>query len=356
MKILKENNTIRLLMRREQVHKVCCNHQLLKNTSFTKMSTCPKAISWCAQDFSEEVLKTELFAMRFKTEEQSDAFLKAVTSAQKSLNENNVIGDKKKEKSPKKAASGERNQHAKLKTEPEKPPEVKSSGWGDKFKPKSGSWNCKNCYITNESKDNHCIACETPKNSSVPAKKDSEQTFSFGGVSPSNQPGFVFGQAKPTAAPVSGFGDAFKPKSGSWQCDTCYVSNDASKTHCVSCESPKDATVAKKEPSKGVNLDTPGLKFSFGIPSAASATGTATKPTSTFSFTPQPATGFSFGANQSETAREPFVFKPADSTPAKKSPGGDESKQNEFVFGSPQQHGFEFTPRYADLEKNKQNL
>lgn len=219
MKILKENNTIRLLMRREQVHKVCCNHQLLKNISFKKMPSNPKAVSWCAQDFSEEVLKTEMFAIRFKGEEQADAFVKAITSAQSSLDENNVLEDKPEIPVKKQ----ERNQHAKLKVEP-KSPEAKpdaspKSSWGDKFKPKSGSWNCKNCYINNEAKNNHCVACDSPKNDSVPKKDSPQQTFSFGGAA--GQSGFLFGVAQSAEQKQSsGFGDAFKPKEGN---DNCYL-------------------------------------------------------------------------------------------------------------------------------------
>lgn len=279
-----------------------------------------------------------MFAIRFKTEEQADAFLKAVTSAQNSLNDNNLLGEKPKQP--------ERNQHAKLKVEPVKSPDASpKSSWGDKFKPKSGSWSCKTCYISNEGKDNYCIACDTPKNDSV-SKKDSQQTFSFGGAA--GQAGFLFGATQPAqqATPTYGFGDAFKPKEGSWQCETCYVNNDSSKEYCISCESPKDANVSKKEQSKGVNLETPGLKFNFGIPSstASSQMGTAVKPAATFSFGSQPSTGFSFGTKPSETGKELFSFKPADVSQDKKSPV-EENEKDDFVFGSPQMHAFEFTPR-----------
>lgn len=149
--------------------------------NFKRMPNSPKAVSWYAQDFSEEILKPEMFVMRFKTDEQADEFLKAVTSAQDTLNDGNVIAEKIPEK------KAERNQHAKFKTDTEtkdvspKP----THGFGDKFKPKSGSWECKNCYINNEAKDNYCVACETPKNDSVPQKFASsgagaEKTFSFG--------------------------------------------------------------------------------------------------------------------------------------------------------------------------------
>lgn len=364
MKILKEDKIIRLLMRREQVLKVCCNHQLLKNMSFSKMRNNPKALNWCAQDFSEEILKTETFALRFKTEEQATEFLNALHSAQALLNDNNTLEDKVSEKIQ------ERNQHAKMKIETtEKPSDVtpKQSSWGERFKPKSGSWSCKTCYIVNEGKDNYCVACETPKNDNLPKKEASAAsgpTFTItvpsftsspnSSVTQSQSP-FKFGipQSADKVQPT-GFGDLFKPKEGSWSCKTCYVRNDTDKLYCVSCESPKDDTVPKKESNKGLNLTNSESSFTFGIPQT-----TNTSNTSNFSFGTKPAelsTGFVFGAATStnkETplnlASKPFNFTPPDQL-GKDLEKNNESKTKEanadkFIFGSPQKHTFEFTPR-----------
>ncbi|XP_044270326.1 E3 SUMO-protein ligase RanBP2 [Tribolium madens] len=358
-KLLKDITTIRLVMRRDQVLKVCCNHQLLKNMEFKFMANNPKALTWCAKDFSEGVLKPETLAIRFKTEELANSFLKAIQSAQESLDENNCVSNKT------------------LKTESP----VKPTGFGDKFKPAKGSWECKNCFVINDGKANYCVACETPKNDTVPKKSESDASgaaFSFGvGVSNS-------------------WGNAFKPKEGSWECKTCYIRNDADKTHCMSCESPKDDTIPKKEPEKGVNLDTGGLKFTFGVPKSVDkpATGwgdlfkpkegsweckncliqntsdvvycvacespkddTVPKkegpkginldtPNQKYTFgipSTQTQTGakatFTFGQSSISTEK-PFVFKPNVSTEKK-----DSSANEKFVFGSPQKHDFEFIPR-----------
>lgn len=127
----------------------------------------------------------------------------------------------------------------------------------------------------------------------------------------------------------STFGDKFKPKPGSWQCQACLINNDPDKTHCVACDTPKDDTVPKKEPSKGVNLDTPGLKFSFGIPpSVGSQTPqTPAKTPETLAVDPKPF-AFTWGAGsvENQTVLE-------------------EENKDKFVFGSPQKHSFEFTPR-----------
>lgn len=358
MKILKEATIVRLLMRREQIHKVCCNHQLLKNMNFTKMPNNRKALNWCAQDFSEEVLKTEMFALRFKTEEEMENFLSAVQAAQASLNDYNVLSDKSTEKKE------DRNQHAKLKVEPEKltvsPPN--KSSWGEKFKPKSGSWNCKTCYIINEGKDNYCVACETPKNDTLPKKDNgaSGPMFSFSIPSFTAKPDSSTEQPKTNVAfqtkesvqkETVGFGDAFKPKAGSWSCKTCYVRNDEEKLYCASCECPKDDTVPRKQPSGGINLTPSGATFKFGMPSTETASKTTDPPK--FSFgqqTTQPPTGFVFGAatlNKESpvnlTNKQSVFPEPSKKLNEEQEPK--DSSKEKFVFGLPQKHAFEFTPR-----------
>ncbi|XP_044766754.1 E3 SUMO-protein ligase RanBP2-like isoform X2 [Coccinella septempunctata] len=314
MKILKEEKLIRLLMRREQVHKVCCNHQLLKSMNFQYMPNNFKVLTWCAQDFSEEVLKSETFAIRFKTEEQATDFLKCILKAQGSLNEDNSLG--KQETKENKSST---------------PAPAPTQGFGDKFKPAKDSWECKTCYISNDAKANKCVACDTIRPSAnKPVAKEASGT-----------------QAKPSA----GWGDAFKPKAGSWECECCMVRNEATVLYCVSCESPKDSTVPKKESSggiKGVNLDTP-FKFNFGIGAGANSAGpTQPEPAklesaSTFKFgdqTAKPAFGSSTFSFQPPKLGSPqqIVAAPKDVTTTPKGVGS-------FVFGSPDDHQFEFKPR-----------
>lgn len=71
MKILRDpkDGTIRLLMRRDQVHKVCCNQRLTPNHELKALSTTDKAWSWVGKDFSEGELTDELLCVRFKTVE-----------------------------------------------------------------------------------------------------------------------------------------------------------------------------------------------------------------------------------------------------------------------------------------------
>lgn len=386
IKLLKDN-TVRVLMRREQVHKVCCNHQVLKNMEFKVMASNPKALTWCAKDFSEGVIKSETFAARFKTEELAKGFLKAVTTAQENMDENNCVVNKHVDK------------HMKADT-----PSKSVGGFGDKFKPAKGSWECKNCYVTNEGKANYCLACETPKNDAVPKKDDaSGSAFSFGVATPGLWGGafqpkagsweckscyirndadqkkcvscetpkegespvkdtsnkgvnldtgglkFSFGipttnQTPPQQKPTSNWGDAFKPKEGSWECKECYTRNNPDVLYCVSCDNPKDETVPKKQQTKAVNLDIGDQEFTFGMPT--SSTTSASRATFTFGQSSVlPSSGFSFGGRQNESEvnkseASSFAFKPAVSKVSEVS-----SPSEQFVFGSPQKHDFDFTPR-----------
>ncbi|XP_045463199.1 E3 SUMO-protein ligase RanBP2-like [Harmonia axyridis] len=382
MKVLKEEKLIRLLMRREQIHKVCCNHQLLKSMNFQYMPNQFKVLTWCAQDFAEEVLKAETFAIRFKTEEQATEFLKCILKAQESLNEDNSLGKKEDVKVKETTATlpsqgfGDKFKPAKdswsckvcyinndskttkciacdtVRPSVSTTEDVKvkdttaalpSQGFGDKFKPAIGTWTCKVCYIINESKTTKCIACDTarPSVGSMEAKLTP--------IAQAKQTSMAQAKQTPIAQtkPAAGWGDAFKPKVGSWECGCCMVRNDAAVLYCLSCESPKDGTIPKKESSggiTGVNLDTP-FKFSFGI--GAGATTANAQPeaaklesSSTFKFG-EPPVKPTFGSS-TFSFQPPKVAPSLQLTPAKDAAS---TTKNSFVFGSPEEHNFEFKPR-----------
>lgn len=119
--------------------------------------------------------------------------------------------------------------------------------------------------------------------------------------------------------------------------------NDSDKLYCASCETPKDDTVPKKDPSsskpKGVDLSTPGVSFSFGIPPSPSV-----KPSS-FSFTfssvdqPKPSANLDSPKTPADIAPAKFNFT---LEPDKDTKGEGDDK---FVFGSSNKNTFEFTPK-----------
>lgn len=224
-------NKVRLLMRREQVLKLCCNQLLAKDTKFNMLPKSNNAMSWFGQDYSENELQVEMFAIRFKTAEICTRFHNAILEAQK-----NMTGAAEKPNEPVK------------KTE-----KLPQKGFGDQFKPKAGSWTCEGCYVTNKESDKKCVACNTPKDKDAPAEESSQTAapksiFSFGNLgAAASKPISTTTSTKPADSTVKGFGDKFKPKPGSWSCSACYTSNTADTLYCVACEAPKDDTVPKKE-------------------------------------------------------------------------------------------------------------
>ena len=86
------------------------------------------------------------------------------------------------------------------------------------FAPPSGSWECDQCMVQNQAKDDKCVACTAPR----PSTSKTDTTLK------SMVPSF-----KPLAQ--------FAPPSGSWECDQCLVSNKPTDKMCVACSGPKVA-------------------------------------------------------------------------------------------------------------------
>lgn len=76
VKILRNRTTnkVRLLMRRDQVHKICANHLITSDMEITMMKNSDRALLWVANDFAEEVVRVEKFCMKFKTTEEASKF------------------------------------------------------------------------------------------------------------------------------------------------------------------------------------------------------------------------------------------------------------------------------------------
>ncbi|XP_072936249.1 E3 SUMO-protein ligase RanBP2 [Epargyreus clarus] len=334
---------VRLLMRREQIMKVCCNHSVTKEMVFQKMPNMDKAVTWCAKDFSDGELIAETFCLRFKTVQACDNFVSAVKSAQSKIKEESKsikeeqnaakvtqsgFGDKFKPKPGSWHCEAcytnnlENFEHCACCEQP-KPkgssnvskstiPVSYSFGFGDKFKPKPGSWECKSCMVRNEAGKEICSACNIPKDSSTQigdsklASKNPPMMFGIPGQTQS-----TLATTKDSTAPVaSGWGDQFKPKKGSWECNQCFVRNDEKVEVCSACNNPKNADTTTKTikynfgivnantntKNQVTNLfETPSTqKFNFGIPANQTAIvvsfGEQKATTSVFAITKQPTT------------------------------------------------------------------
>lgn len=92
LKILKNNDTnkVRLVMRREQVHKVCANHFLYDNMELKSKSD--KAVLWSANDFSDAVkVQVESLCARFKTVEDCDEFIRVFNENKQPCSQNTSL-------------------------------------------------------------------------------------------------------------------------------------------------------------------------------------------------------------------------------------------------------------------------
>ncbi|CAE1301352.1 RANBP2 [Acanthosepion pharaonis] len=191
----KKNNRCRLLMRREQVLKLCANHFITQDMKLTPMPASDKAWCWVAQDFADEELRFEKFTARFKTAEVAEQFQEAFEKCR------NLAPDIME--SP--GNSGK-------KAETTSSTEVATSGssslppLSEMFKPKKGSWECDSCYIVNDVSALQCIACASlkpgVKQADVPSSVPSKTIINTDCIT---QTGFKFDASSSAATKDSGF-------------------------------------------------------------------------------------------------------------------------------------------------------
>lgn len=256
VKILKHNTKgkVRLLMRREQVLKICANHYITTDMQLKPNAGSDKSWVWNAIDYADEEPKPEHLAIRFKTVDEASHFKTKFEEAQKIViqsPEKNVQQEKKEES-------------------------VNSKMLIAQFAIKEGEWECDVCCIRNKPTDVKCVACQTPNpnaaskpdgglpsdtksspfafkfgiDSSKPSSSAAFTGFgAFGPFGDSSKPSFTFGTSTSKPADTStssgfGFGFQFGLKSEQWDCGTCATKNQASAYSCASCKAPKGSTKA----------------------------------------------------------------------------------------------------------------
>ncbi|XP_047736845.1 nuclear pore complex protein Nup153 isoform X3 [Hyalella azteca] len=173
------------------------------------------------------------------------------------------------------------------------------TGFGERFKAATGSWECDSCLLRNESSSNKCIACESAK----PGSKISQAS------SASSIP-----STKLSVSTASDFGNAFKKAASDWECNTCLVVNKENVSQCVACQSAKPecsnaATSGSSSMAFGsASSSTTSVGFSFGVP-PASTTSSSLNPTFSFgsklssaSAVSSPSTNFNFGIAPSSSS------------------------------------------------------
>uniref|UniRef100_A0A8D0DEB6 E3 SUMO-protein ligase RanBP2 n=1 Tax=Sander lucioperca TaxID=283035 RepID=A0A8D0DEB6_SANLU len=292
VKILKHSakGKVRLLMRREQVLKICANHYINADMLLKPNAGSDKSWVWNAIDYADEAPKPEQLAIRFKTADEASLFKAKFEEAQGIVLKSTEKHDQqeKKEESLKGSeslAAGETKASLftfKFGTDSTKPiTSAFGSGFGAQFGKKPGQWDCDVCEVRNEVSADSCVSCKALKASTkttataqtAPAADVPDSSFLSDvgtgfGAQFSKKPGqwdcdvcevrneasadncVACGTRKPVAkstegAPVtsklpavSGFGADLPKKDGQWDCDACLVRNNASATECVSCRSP----------------------------------------------------------------------------------------------------------------------
>ena len=148
---------------------------------------------------------------------------------------------------------------------------VLKPSFGEKFKPPSDSWSCKECFVNNKESAIKCIACEAPKaGTSIP------KVSSASDLVPNPVPAFALPSASASATEISkpptntGFGDFFKKQENQWECSSCMIRNKDTLTKCAACETPKPGSKPEKTETKfsfGATPTTGG--FVFGIDKAS---------------------------------------------------------------------------------------
>ncbi|XP_041664537.1 nuclear pore complex protein Nup153 isoform X2 [Cheilinus undulatus] len=136
-----------------------------------------------------------------------------------------------------------------------------STGFGDLFKPLPG-WSCDVCLVQNKLSDTKCVCCAAPQPTSSSSKSTDSKPSTAASVGPESSSSST--TTSTTTTTTTGFGTMFSKPAGTWDCDTCLVSNKPDAVKCVACETAKPGT---------------GLKPSLTLPSAFSAVKTAPIPT-----------------------------------------------------------------------------
>ncbi|XP_025408768.1 E3 SUMO-protein ligase RanBP2-like isoform X2 [Sipha flava] len=197
MKILHNLNDgyYQLLMRRELIHKICCNQRLTADLELKPVSSSDKAMSWIGQDFSDGESKKELFAIRFKSAPQLTAFRDKFNEVKDKVHQINNISTFKDKVIEKKL-------NTELDTNVETLPKLNDLA---QFKPKPGSWTCDACYLSNDVSTVKCIACCTIKPGSVEETNENKSAsgFTFGQTSFSSM--FKFGDSALNSQPAIPF-------------------------------------------------------------------------------------------------------------------------------------------------------
>ncbi|KAM6291370.1 ranBP2-like and GRIP domain-containing protein 4 [Porphyrio hochstetteri] len=286
VKILKHkvSGKFRLLMRRDQVLKICANHYINPDMKLAPNAGSDKSFVWHALDYADELPKPEQLAIRFKTPEEAMLFKSKFEECQSilktlgsnvdaSVTQNSGTGSEtpnQDTKEPSRSGSETLNfgfQFPKDEVSHESDSKGNLTGtasasgptsfsFGKKSLPtcspsgfgqhdlKKEKWQCKACSVLNEATAKNCVSCQDPN-----ADKREARDAPIAEPAASNKAS--------GGAVQSDFGAAFAKKEGQWDCDVCSVRNEPTASRCTACQNPNKA-----------NTEIPGQQTSFKIDQA----------------------------------------------------------------------------------------
>ena len=284
----KESGRMRVLMRRDQVKKLCANHQITEDMRLQPNAGSDRSWVWSTlADFSEQECRAEQLAVRFKTEEIANQFKEKFEQCQEMLKQ-------QKPEAPKgdlteNPPSTFQKPEAPIGDLTENPPSTFQ-------KPEAPNGNTtENPPLTLQKPETPEETTEETSSGAMPLSSSSGLEFVFGGVANQQKPTVSFGSSTQTSSTPGSVSNhilvegspkqprsddlvaRFKPEAGSWECDTCMVRNDGDKIQCAACgtakggENPTQAQQSSGQPKFlfGAGPPSSSVKFSFGFQGSA---------------------------------------------------------------------------------------
>ncbi|CAG2115300.1 unnamed protein product, partial [Medioppia subpectinata] len=100
-KILKHKSKIRyrMILRREQILKIACNHYITPEITLNPMNTSETSVCWNAVDFTDGSPVSEQFALKLKNKDLLKDFVKLFEECKSSLESSEVYNSDNEEKS-----------------------------------------------------------------------------------------------------------------------------------------------------------------------------------------------------------------------------------------------------------------
>ncbi|XP_026563146.1 ranBP2-like and GRIP domain-containing protein 4 isoform X1 [Pseudonaja textilis] len=252
VKILRHKITgkIRLLMRREQVLKICANHYINPDMTLKPNAESDKSFVWHALDYADELPKPEQLAIRFKTPEEAILFKHKFQEAQNSL----------------KGAGSDLGRQVVPNIRPSR--ETASQDRKEPGKAETGFLNSGFHFKNGGTPFSGSSQVPSPDVNSTAKNTNVRSTFSItsGGTTPAS---FSFGKDVSGTHTTYGFGEQFMLKKDQWECSTCLVRNKITSQKCIACQSPSPfnweaQAVLPEESSASLKPGSEGAQNTFG--------------------------------------------------------------------------------------------